>query len=872
MSGARDPVARRLQRGRRLARLALGWEAFWPRLWPALGVAGAFAAAAWAGLFLVLPGWLHAALLALSAASLLAALIRPFRDFRWPGESAADRRIESASGLRHRPISTLRDHAVSADPDTLALWQAHQRRALAGLRRLRVGGPRPGMAARDPRALRAGLILTVFVALVMAGGEAGERLRRAFQPEFGTVAAAPAARLEAWVTPPSYTGAAPVFLDAAGGSLSVPQGSRLQLSLSGGTGGVPELGFDEMREPLRTLDAGSFTAERRLDHGARVVLRRDGRDLAAWNFSVQADQPPLAAFTEPPGRAPRGHATRLPWRTEDDWGVAGARAELRLAPRPGAAPLVVELPLSGGNRRQFRGVAQPDLSAHPWAGLPVRARIMARDGAGQEGASDSVELTLPERSFNHPVAQRLAGLRKSLSLDPLAREGARRELDDLSSRPDAFENDLATFLGLRVARFRLQRDRRPEAVEEAQALMWEMAVALEEGRTDRTAKALAAAREALREALSEAERTPPDAEGRAELERRVQELREAVQQHLEALAERLRQENAEPTAPEAGQRLMDQRELNRRTQEMEQAAREGRTDQLEQELAELEQMLDALQNGRVTARPEGGRNSSQRQQQQQRGQQQMSAVQDMVQREGQMLDRAHQRAEEQARHRAGEAGRPQQGQRQPPQRSSRDPAGGQQSQQGQPGQQAEQPSGGAQQDARQQRALRRALGELMQQFGDLTGEVPEALGRADQAMRRAEESLSRGGNATQHQQEAIRELQEGGRQMAQSMQRQFGQGEGQGEGEGDGEGGPGQAQGGSEGQDRARRQAQGRDPLGRPTRDSPGANDQGSDTRVPEEAERLRSRALQEELRRRGAERERPGVELDYIDRLLKSF
>jgi hypothetical protein len=45
-----------------------------------------------------------------------------------------------------------------------------------------------------------------------------------------------------------------------------------------------------------------------------------------------------------------------------------------------------------------------------------------------------------------------------------------------------------------------------------------------------------------------------------------------------------------------------------------------------------------------------------------------------------------------------------------------------------------------------------------------------------------------------------------------------------------------------------------------------------NDVRVPEEAERKRSQAIQEELRRRGAERERPQRELDYIDRLLKQF
>ena len=60
----------------------------------------------------------------------------------------------------------------------------------------------------------------------------------------------------------------------------------------------------------------------------------------------------------------------------------------------------------------------------------------------------------------------------------------------------------------------------------------------------------------------------------------------------------------------------------------------------------------------------------------------------------------------------------------------------------------------AQRDGRTQRALRRALGELMQQFGDLTGEIPEPLGRADQAMRESAEALQSGRDSQAQQQQA----------------------------------------------------------------------------------------------------------------------
>jgi hypothetical protein len=154
----------------------------------------------------------------------------------------------------------------------------------------------------------------------------------------------------------------------------------------------------------------------------------------------------------------------------------------------------------------------------------------------------------------------------------------------------------------------------------------------------------------------------------------------------------------------------------------------------------------------------------------------------------------------------------------------------------------------------------------------MPGEVPEAMGLADLAMREAMEALSINRDARPAQQEAIRRLQEGGQQMAQQMQRQFGQGQGQGEGGGDGEGDMGGEQGmGGQGPGGEFGLGEGRDPLGRP-RESAGTADNGSNTRVPDEAELLRTRRLQEELRRRGAERERPVEELDYIDRLLRRF
>ena len=832
-----------------LSRLALWWEGAWRALWPPLGVIGAFLVLAFTGLLPALPPALHLLILIGFAATLGYFGYHAAQGLRAPAADAAARRLERDSGLAHRPLAVLADRPAGDDPMAQALWQAHRDRAVAQLGRLSVARPSPGLAARDPRALRAAVLVALVASFGMAGREAPERLLAALVPPFAEPASAPtalAARFEAWVTPPAYTGAPPQFLKAEGGAVAVPAGSRLHMVFSG-SANPPELRLGGAAHAFARMDAKSHALELPLTEGGALVLKRDGRDVAQWALTLTPDAPPVVGWDPSPARAGRGLGLRLPWKAEDDWGLVALRVELRLKQRPAAPPVIQDMPLPGGAPRQAQGAAQHDFSAHPWAGLEVEARLFARDGAEQEGKSEGAFLMLPERRFSHPVAQQLIALRRALSLDPSAREPARRELDRISNAPEAFEHDTGMYLTLRSARHRLMRDRRDEAVPEVQQILWDVAVALEEGRTDRTARALTQAREALREALEEArregaERSP---EERAEMQRRIQELREAIRRHLEALAERMQRENNEALAYDPQQRVFDRRELERRTRRLEDATRDGRQEDAEREMAELEEMLQALEEGRTS------RAEDRQRQQRQRGQQQMGALQDMVRRETEMLDRAHRRSGEQENTR-NDARRP------PPPRP-----------------QAPEAREEAARDARTQRALRRALGELMQQVGELTGDVPAPLGEADRAMRDAAEALGEGRDPRGAQQQAIRALTEGGRQMSQRMQRQFGPpqpGEGEGEGEGEGQGVAGGQQGG-EGQGQENQLGEGRDPLGRDRRETGGsAQDNAGDTLVPGEAARLRSHQLQQELRRRGAERERAPVELDYIDRLLRRF
>lgn len=660
----------------------------------------------------------------------------------------------------------------------------------------------------------------------IAGMEAPGRLGRALWPGSLGLPSGPAPLLQAWITPPGYTGLPPVFLRPDVPAVSVPAGSRLTANLTGSRG-EPRLVLNGEAAPFQPLDPGSWQAERDLTAGGTLEVRRGFGTVAGWTLTVVPDQPPGVAWNGVPAVQGRGGpAIRLPWRVTDDHGVTGLSAELRLRDRPDAPPLSVPLPLPG-QPRSAQGTAQPDLTAHPWAGLPVTIRLLARDGANQTGRSDDAAITLPEHRFRHPVAVALMAIRKALSLSPDPRAAA-IAVAELAASPDAYDGDDGVFLNLSTIVSLLLHDRGPDALDEAGERMWQTALHLDENGASRTAQALAKARREVRQALDRARNQPggqrdPAARSpeQAELQRRIEAMRGAMQRHLQALAEQARREGA--MAPDPAGPILSGRDLDRLAQQAEDLARSGDMAGAERKLAELDAVLKQLQSARPMTR-QAARDAAR-----QRGNQQLNALEDLARRESGLSGRA------QARGAAG----------------------------GKPGAEA-------QADARAQRDLRRALGELAQRQGDLTGEVPAPLGEADQAMRDAAEALAAGqdAKAAAAAQRATQALRQGGQEMASRMTRQFGLQTGK-DGKEQGEGEDGQA---AESGDGDQSQPGRRDPLGRLTQDGNAGSARSQGALPGDLADPARSRAIQDELRRRDAERTRPRPELDYIERLLKPY
>src|SRR6202047_2304494 len=822
------------------AKYAIAWERCWPHLARLLTVIGLFLVVSWAGLWLglaVVAGGIGLGLFVLAVLGALFPLVR----FRWPTRDEALGRRARGSAIRHRPATALTDTLAIREPVAQALWQAQRERTLASIKRIRAGLPSPRLAIHDPWALRALVAVMLVAAYVAAGDERSMRTVAAF--DWNGVLSPANIRVDAWVTPPLYTAKPPVILSAANkeaaipaaGPLPVPAGSTLIVRSSGGTLDVVAGGG--VTEAVPTEQAPKGTNERHFTiAGDGTVHVRAPSGQPQWGFSATPDRAPTIALAKDPERQARG-SLQMSYKIEDDYGVTEARAlfAVRRADaakgaesRPLFDPPQFSLVLPNARTRNGVGQTVKDLSEDPYAGAEVTLTLTAKDEAGNEGRSGPFNMRLPERLFTKPLARALIEQRRILALDANQNTPVYAALDALMIAPELFMPETGQYLGLYSIARQLEAARTDDAMREVVAGMWALAVTIVDGDITDVDKALRAAQDALKQGL---ERGASD----EEIKKLTENLRAALDNFMRQLAEQLRnnpQQLARPLDPNT--RVMRQQDLNNMIERMERLSRSGDKDAAKQLLEQLQQMLENLQMAQPGQSGDGDMEQA------------LNELGDMIRKQQQLRDKTFKQGQDSRRDRSR-------------------------------GKQGDQSMGDLQQD---QQGLRERLHKLQQELakrgmgqgqrgekgqqgqkgqdGDpQQGDGEDGLGEADNAMGDASGKLGEGNadGAVDSQGKALDALRKGAQSLAEAMQ------QGDGDGQGDGPG------------NRVGRQQSGgnpRDPPGRP----PHGREFGDDltVKIPGEIDVQRVRRILEELRRRLADPQRPQIELDYIERLLKDY
>ncbi len=612
--------------------------AFWP-----LGLlATVFLAAALLGLFDRMPAGAAAiaTLVFLVGGAALALIGR--RRFAPPTRAEAVDRLDRQSDAR--PLFSLPDRPADPSPAAQGLWRAHLDRLADAAAALRP----PSMAAAwrgvDPYNVRYAAPALLVGAAIVAGADGPGRLARALSPDYGALMGAEDLRIDAWLTPPDYSGKAPAFLTADTDELEAPSGSEVTIRVQARS--APRLVLDtpsgRSRVKFEATPDGAFETKTVITGDTDLSVNWWGA-RAGWRILATPDAPPAVVFTEPPALG-ENDATAFGWSAGDDYGLERLSLVLSLAePNPAAPDETHEqtLELPGLRPKSAEAEVAIDLTRHRWAGLEVKAWLRVEDGAGQIGESKAQTFRLPEKLFLQPLAKaaqevRVTILREPRSYDdappnPLAVASPSAAGDRLNTAPfsrldlappdvrlaalmlDAityeaprFFNDYGLFLGLRTSRGVLAAASDKAEADSVEPILWAVALKAEYGSSADALARLLAAKQALERALR-------DGASEEEIRRLTDAFRQAAENYVQArLAEALinglpegRQPGQDDALGGAGGGFGGQ-DLDDMLTALEELSETGATDQARQLLSDITNLLENLEFQQGGQGGEGG--------------------------------------------------------------------------------------------------------------------------------------------------------------------------------------------------------------------------------------------------------------------------
>lgn len=762
-------------------------------------------------------------------------LKRAFKGFRLPSADQTDRRLETESNIMHRPLSSLRDkNSLPEQSESRHLWQKAQLRFQKDIKHLKIPMPRSAVSGKDPFALRYVVAVALMIGIFVTGQNSLTQVKSGFAPALPlpsfSLADKISGQIQVDITPPAYTGIAPIKLQSSVISadddpLKIIDGSQMKLQVFGGFFTPYVIQNGEKKALIKTTkNIWTYGTELTRANSGFVKIRQGLKTRDLMNINVIEDIPPTVSWgDEKDNKDNKANTTKdgflnLPVKTQDDFGVKSLYLSVDIDPDHKNTPSLYQ-PYQ--NERIVRTAPQTeteltmtyDLAWHPWAGLPVLASITAMDDLGQTSQTQQIKITLPEKSFLDPVAKKFVALRKTLLEDGITNKAIQSKSDIIEHteyvilRPHLYRGDISIFMTLNSLRLRLahagkvfdNKDVRVDAIE----ILWDIAVRLEDGNLPAAVDNFQNAAEKLRKTLEN-----PDATD-ADIADAVNNLQQAMAAYFQEMAKTMQQRIQSENMPNMDyqQAMQNRTNLNALAEFLERLqskAFSGDKAEAQTMLGQLDRFMQNMQSIQNTVPSK----------EMQQAMQDMKDIQDLIAQQSALMQETLPIANKS------------------PQDIGKELT----------------PIKKAQEDLKNKT---QKMAEKSQQSSEPMNAAKTAMEEAIAAMDEYDTNM-----AVYHQQEAIRHLQSALNSTSQSLQKMM-------------QGMTLFSLGGPSGSVRY-------DPFGRPYQQSNG-NQNGlfhdeSDVNVPDQATQNRIRDILDALRKKSGEFERPEEERDYYKRLIQPF
>ncbi|WP_271839191.1 DUF4175 family protein [Commensalibacter communis] len=583
-------------------------EKYWPIFLTFSSLWGIYLCLGLLGLPQLLPDFLRGFLLFILGISSIGAIIYQVKHISLPSFKEILQRLEQINNLCHQPLQTLYDTPTQTDSKTV--WNNHLQRIYKDFPSLKVGFPK---IFKKYLCLNRVAIVTLclFAALFVSHHHyiSSSRLLSAMRPGYDDATMA-LPKIQAWIIPPTYSGAAPIYIKFRTETIATDPKGRLHIALSD-LKQAPELINPEQNTVLdqvsiQQLENNQWQVEGTIQKSGILQVKSRGRVIAAWTFNLPDNLPPKITWTSPIQKSQYDWKTAFAFKVTQHYGIESLQLTVNL-PKDNNHPqehiLSLTLPL-GDHPKNITQTLYQDLSSSIWAGNNAQATLSATDVTGQTANSKIIDFTLPKRIFSSPIAQKLNQIRQAYGTDQISKNDTITALIELQKKPNAF-SDYDLFLNYVGIIYYLENAHTNTAQIKAQTLsrLWDLILDAEERKNSNSdiAKAnieIRAAQASVQEQLDKMQRLGKDKitnQDRQELNRRLERLQNAVAQKMMAMAKQNAKDQPQDSDGKEVQ-FTSTRSFQDMFKEMSKNMENGDMDKAMQQLEYTNQVLSTMRN------------------------------------------------------------------------------------------------------------------------------------------------------------------------------------------------------------------------------------------------------------------------------------